>query len=70
MNLFKCDFWVVILNNSDKESKVYKILDEFKRNMYKVVVIDEEKKFIEGIDVYECLKDVLYNIDVVVIIDK
>ena len=58
MNLLKCDSWAVILNNSDKESKAYKILDELKRNMYKVVAIDEEKKPIEGIDVYECLKDV------------
>lgn len=44
MNLLKCDSWAVILNNSDKESKAYKILDELKRNMYKVVAIDEEKK--------------------------
>lgn len=70
MNLLKCDSWAVILNNSDKESKAYKILDELKRNMYKVVAIDEEKKHIEGIDVYECLKDVPHNIDVVAIIDK
>ncbi|HBG4200079.1 TPA: CoA-binding protein, partial [Clostridioides difficile] len=70
MNLLKCDSWAVILNNSDKESKAYKILDELKRNMYKVVAIDEEKKPIEGIDVYECLKDVPHNIDVVAIIDK
>ncbi|CCL83289.1 TPA: CoA-binding protein [Clostridioides difficile] len=70
MNLLKCDSWAVILNNSDKESKAYKILDELKRNMYKVVAIDEEKKSIEGIDVYECLKDVPHNIDVVAIIDK
>ncbi|ENY8306426.1 TPA: CoA-binding protein [Clostridioides difficile] len=70
MNLLKCDSWAVILNNSDKESKAYKILDELKRNMYKVVAIDEEKKTIEGIDVYECLKDVPHNIDVVAIIDK
>ncbi|AVD35128.1 CoA-binding protein [Clostridioides difficile] len=70
MNLLKCDSWAVILNNSNKESKAYKILDELKRNMYKVVAIDEEKKPIEGIDVYECLKDVPHNIDVVAIIDK
>ena len=70
MNLLKCDSWAVILNNSDKESKAYKILDELKRNMYKVVAIDEEKKPIEGIDVYECLEDVPHNIDVVAIIDK
>lgn len=70
MNLLKCDSWAVILNNSDKESKAYKILDELKKNMYKVVAIDEEKKDIDGIDVYECLKDVPHNIDVVAIIDK
>ena len=70
MNLLKCDSWAVILNNSDKESKAYKILDELKRNMYNVVAIDEEKKPIEGIDVYEWLKDVPHNIDVVAIIDK
>ncbi|MCC0638012.1 MULTISPECIES: CoA-binding protein [unclassified Clostridioides] len=70
MNLLKCDSWAVILNNSDEESKAYKILDELKKNMYKVVAIDEEKKNIEGIDVYECLKDVPHNIDVVAIIDK
>ncbi|MDB0441288.1 CoA-binding protein [Clostridioides difficile] len=70
MNLLKCDSWAVILNNSDEESKAYKILDELKKNMYKVVAIDEEKKDIDGIDVYECLKDVPHNIDVVAIIDK
>ncbi|NMS91568.1 CoA-binding protein [Clostridioides difficile] len=70
MNLLKCDSWAVILNNSDEGSKAYKILDELKKNMYKVVAIDEEKKPIEGIDVYECLKDVPHNIDVVAIIDK
>lgn len=70
MNLLKCDSWAVILNNSDEESKAYKILDELKKNMYKVVAIDEEKKNIDGIDVYECLKDVPHNIDVVAIIDK
>nr|UWI51768.1 CoA-binding protein [Clostridioides difficile] len=70
MNLLKCDSWAVILNNSDEESKAYKILDELKKNMYKVVAIDEEKKNIDGIDVYECLKDVPHNIDVVAVIDK
>lgn len=71
MNFFKYDSWAVVTNDFSMNGNAYSVISFLKQNGYKVIGIYSDKNVNNcNIDVYESLKDVPHNIDVVVIIDE
>lgn len=70
MNLLKCNSWAVSIKDTSLGSKAYKMVDILKKYNYKVVGIGKSNCSIYGIDVYESLKDIPHNIDVVSILES
>lgn len=70
MNLLRYNSWAVLINDTSKESKEYQSIEALIENKYSVVGIMSKKCYIEGIDIYESLKDVPHNIDVVAILGQ
>ncbi|RDY23736.1 CoA-binding protein [Romboutsia maritimum] len=70
MNLEKFNSWAVVIKDTDNEGKVYDIIKILAKKNRKVVGISDEKACIDGIDIYESLKDVPYNVDIVVIVEE
>lgn len=69
MNLLKQKSWAVIIIDESEHSKELKIIKELKYNNYDVVGINLNNYKSEEFLVYESLKDVPYNIDIVAIIN-
>ncbi|GAA0238575.1 CoA-binding protein [Metaclostridioides mangenotii] len=70
MNLNRYNSWAVVTAECSKESKAFSIIKELQDKDFKVVAIDENLNPIDGVEVYESLKDVPNNIDVVTIVEK
>lgn len=69
-NLLRYNSWAVLINDVSEDSSAYKIINALKEKKYTVVGISSNKCNIKGIDVYESLEDIPYNIDVVAIVDQ
>ncbi len=70
MNLNRYNSWAVVTAECSIDSKAFSIIKELQDKEFKVVAIDENLKHIDGVEVYESLKDVPYNVDIVAIIEK
>ncbi|MBS5787338.1 MAG: CoA-binding protein [Clostridioides difficile] len=70
MNLNRYNSWAVVTAECSIDSKAFSIIKELQDKEFKVVAIDENLKPIDGVEVYESLKDVPYNVDIVAIIEK
>ncbi|MGL4913208.1 MAG: CoA-binding protein [Romboutsia sp.] len=71
MNFFKYDSWAVVAKDYSMNGNAYSIINFLKKNGYKVIGIDSDKNINScNINLYESLKDVPHNIDVVVIVDE
>ncbi|MGL5312014.1 MAG: CoA-binding protein [Peptostreptococcaceae bacterium] len=70
MSLLRFNSWAVLINNAEIDLKEFEIIQALKKQKCKVVAINEDQISIDGVEVYESLKDVPYNIDVVVILDE
>ena len=71
MNFFKHNSWAVVAKDYSMDGNAYNIVNFLKKNNYKVIGIHGENNINScNIDMYESLKDVSHNIDVVVIIDE
>lgn len=71
MNFFKYDSWAVVAKDYSSGSKSYKIIELLKNHECNVVGINYENNIqTNNIFIYESLKDVPHNIDVVVIVDE
>lgn len=67
MSLLKYTSWAVLIKDIEKK---YKLIEVLKSKGYKVVGINEVVGIVDGIEVYESLKDVPHNIDVVGILEE
>ncbi|MPN59053.1 hypothetical protein SDC9_206771 [bioreactor metagenome] len=71
MNFFKYDSWAIVAKDYSLGSKSYKIIELLKNHECNVVGINYENNIrTNNIFIYESLKDVPHNIDVVVIVDE
>lgn len=70
MSLLRFDSWAVLINNAEIDLKEFEIIQALKKQKCKVVAINENQISIDGVEVYESLKDVPYNIDVVVVLNE
>lgn len=66
MSLLKYDSWAVLIKDINKQ---YKLIEFLKSKDYNVVGINEMVGTVNGIEIYESLKDVPHNIDVVGIVE-
>ncbi len=70
MNIFKYNNWAIIIHNNELNSKQIEIVKMLKTNEYDVVIIGSNDFYIDDVKVYETLKDVPHNIDVVAIVEN
>lgn len=70
MSLLRFNSWAILIKDANLDSKEYEIIQTLKKHKCKVVAISENQINIDDVDVYESLKDVPYNIDVVVVLDE
>lgn len=70
MSLLRFDSWAILIKDTKIDTKELKIIEALKMQKCKVVAISENQIHINEIQVYESLKDVPYNIDVVVVVDE
>lgn len=70
MSLLRFNSWAVLINNAEIELKELEIIQVLKNEKCKVVAINKDQITIDKVEVYESLKDVPYNIDVVVVLDE
>lgn len=67
MSLLKYDSWAILIKDIEKQ---YKLIEVLKSKGYKVVGINQMVGNVNGIEIYESLKDVPHNIDVVGIVEE
>lgn len=70
MNLLNYNFWAVVIKDIDEDKRAQNIIEKLKEKEYEVVAISDKIKHMDGIEIYESLKDVPHNIDVVVIVEE
>ncbi|MGL6106788.1 CoA-binding protein [Romboutsia sp.] len=70
MNLLRYNSWAVLIKDKSQESIEYKVIEALMEKKHTVVGIDANKNYIDGVEIYESLKDVPYNIDVVAILEQ
>ena len=70
MNLTRLNSWAVVIKDNDDEHRAYNIIKILEDRDYKVVGISDVAFKIDGVLVYESLKDVPHNIDIVVIVEE
>lgn len=67
MSLLKYNSWAILIKDINKQ---YKLVEFLKSKGYEVVLINEMVGIVDGIEVYESLKDVPHNIDVVGVVEE
>nr|WP_317331705.1 CoA-binding protein [uncultured Romboutsia sp.] len=70
MSLLKQKSWAVVIIDENEDSKEIKIMNLLKENNYNVVGINLNNYNSEKFSVYESLKDVPHNVDIVAIIEE
>ncbi|MGL5348452.1 MAG: CoA-binding protein [Peptostreptococcaceae bacterium] len=70
MSLLRFNSWAILIKGTKIDTKELEIIEELKNQKCKVVGINENRIDVEGIQIYESLKDVPHNIDVVVVVDE
>lgn len=70
MSLLRFNSWAILIKDANLDSKEYEIIQALKKHKCKIVAINENQINVDGVEVYESLKDVPYNIDVVVVLDE
>jgi len=70
MNLLKQKSWAVVIIDENEDSKEIKIINLLKENNYNVVGINLNNYKSDKFHVYESLKDIPHNVDIVAIIKE
>ena len=70
MNLLKNKSWAVVIIDENEDSKEVKFIKLLKKNNCKVVGINFNNYELEEFLIYESLKDVPHNIDIVAILNE
>ena len=70
MSLLRFNSWAILIKDTKIDTKEFEIIEALKKQKCEVVCINENQIHIEGIQVYESLKDIPHNIDVVVVVDE
>ena len=70
MNLLKQKSWAIVIIDENEDSKEIKIINLLKENNYNVVGINLNNYKSEKFSVYDSLKDVEHNIDIVAIFNE
>ena len=70
MNLLKQKSWAVVIIDENEDSKEVKIINLLKENNYNVVGINLNNYKSDKFHVYESLKDIPHNVDIVAIIKE
>ena len=65
MNLLKQKSWAVVIIDENEDSKEIKIINLLKENNYNVVGINLNNYKSDKFHVYESLKDIPHNVDIV-----
>lgn len=67
MNLLRHNSWAFVISDIEKE---YKLLEHLNNKGDEVVFINNNVGEKDGIPIYECLKDVPHNIDIVAFLEN
>ena len=70
MNLLKQKSWAIVIIDENEDSKEIKIMNLLKEKKYNVVGINLNNYKSEKFDIYDSLKDVEHNIDIVAIFNE
>lgn len=70
MKLLNYNSWAVVIKDIDEDRRAQKLIEKLKEKEYKVVAISAKVKHMDEIEIYESLKDVPHNIDVVAIVEE
>lgn len=70
MNLLKQKSWAIVIIDENEDSKEIKIMKLLKEKKYNVVGINLNNYKLDKFEIYESLKDVEHNIDIVAIFNE
>ncbi len=70
MHLFEKETCAIIFNSPNRKDKLIKLINTLKSSDNEIVVVGYNNYKFDSVEAYETLKDVPYNIDVVIILEE